>query len=82
MAEDSEIHRRIGDLVAEERELRGRLGRHEISADEEHEHLRDIGAQLDQCWDLLRQRAAAREYGEDPSGARVRSESVVEGYEG
>jgi hypothetical protein len=38
--------------------------------------------ELDQCWDLLRQRRARREFGQDPKGAQVRSPEVVERYEG
>jgi hypothetical protein len=36
---------------------------------------------LDQCWDLLRQRRARRDAGQDPDAATVRSERVVEGYQ-
>jgi hypothetical protein len=61
-------------------------------ADEEHairqegpdgdpERLRDIEVMLDQCWDLLRQRRAKREFGQDPDDAHVRSEQVVEHYQ-
>ncbi|HXU47731.1 MAG TPA: DUF2630 family protein, partial [Candidatus Binatia bacterium] len=35
----------------------------------------------DQCWDLLRQREALREFGKDPDRAQVRSADVVENYE-
>ena len=35
---------------------------------------------LDQCWDLLRQRRARRNVGQDPDAAEVRPENVVEGY--
>jgi hypothetical protein len=35
---------------------------------------------LDQCWDLLRQRRARREFGEDPSGTNARPAPEVEGY--
>ena len=35
---------------------------------------------LDQCWDLLRQRRAKAEYGEDPETADARSTGVVENY--
>jgi hypothetical protein len=37
--------------------------------------------ELDQCWDLLRQRRARREFGQDPNAAKVRPASVVERYE-
>ncbi len=61
-------------------------------ADEEHAirqqgpegdpaRLEDIEVMLDQCWDLLRQRRAKRQYGQDPDEAHVRSEAVVEHYQ-
>ena len=40
-----------------------------------------LKVELDQCWDLLRQRRALREFGEDPNHAKVRPASVVEKYE-
>jgi len=49
---------------------------------EQQRRLRDVQVHLDQCWDLLRQRQARREYGEDPAGAAVRSAETVEGYTG
>ncbi|HKY14529.1 MAG TPA: DUF2630 family protein, partial [Microthrixaceae bacterium] len=36
---------------------------------------------LDQCWDLLRQRRARRDAGEDPDEAMIRPEDMVEEYE-
>jgi hypothetical protein len=71
---------RIRQLVEEERKLRDRLLRHEISEDEEHERLRAIEIALDQCWDLLRQRRALRETGGDPREATIRPPDEVEGY--
>lgn len=79
MAQDNTLAQ-IHDLVAEEKELRARLQRGEISADEENQRLRDIEVALDQCWDLLRQRRALRETGGDPREAEVRPASEVEGY--
>lgn len=46
------------------------------------ERLRRINVELDQCWDLLRQRRALREFSRDPNEAEVRSEQVVEKYKG
>jgi Protein of unknown function (DUF2630) len=43
--------------------------------------LQDIEVMLDQCWDLLRQRRAKRQYGQDPDEAHVRSAQVVEHYQ-
>ena len=44
--------------------------------------LRDVEVQLDQCWDLLRQRRARREFGRNPDDADVRDAGTVEGYTG
>jgi predicted nuclease with TOPRIM domain len=82
MADDPTIRHHISELVEEERELRRRLGRHEIGADEEHARLRAIETELDRCWDLLRQRDARREFGEDPEAAQARPEEIVARYEG
>ncbi len=80
MSNDQEFLAEVNRLVAEERDLRAKLQRHEINADEEHERLRTLEVQLDQCWDLLRQRRALRETGQDPHGARIRPAEDVEGY--
>jgi uncharacterized protein DUF2630 len=78
--EDTEIHNRIEQLVAEEHELYERGGGEGLS-ETEHRRLESIKVGLDQCWDLLRQRRARREAGQDPASARVRDPEVVEGYE-
>ena len=72
----------IHDLVAQEKALRAQLQHGDIGAAEEHERLRRIEIELDQCWDLLRQRRALRETGGDPSAATVRPPGDVEGYLG
>ena len=81
-ATDKDALARIHHLVAEEKTLRAQLQHGEISTSEEHERLRRIETELDQCWDLLRQRRALRETGGDPSGATVRPPGQVEGYLG
>jgi hypothetical protein len=73
---------RIHDLVAEEKSLRQQLQHGDISESEEHDRLRRVETELDQCWDLLRQRRALRETGGDPSAAAVRPADEVEGYIG
>jgi hypothetical protein len=42
--------------------------------------LRRLEETLDQCWDLLRQRRARREYGQDDDLAEARDVNTVEGY--
>jgi hypothetical protein len=54
----------------------------EISESEENKRLRQLEIELDQCWDLLRQRRALRETGGDPRDAAVRPANEVEGYLG
>lgn len=78
--EDISILGRIGDLVAEEKVLRNRhLGN--ALEDPELERLDEVEVELDQCWDLLNQRRALREFDQDPSQASVRDEATVESYE-
>jgi hypothetical protein len=50
--------------------------------EEEVARLKKINVELDQCWDLLRQRRALREFGRNPDEAEVRSASTVERYRG
>ena len=80
MASEQNPLARIHELVDEERELRARLQRKEISAEEEHARLRELEVHLDQCWAQLRQRRALRETGGDPREAQVRPADEVEGY--
>lgn len=82
MSKDSGIHEHISGLIAEEKHLREQLSQGQISEDEEHARLGEVEVQLDQCWDLLRQRDALRSAGENPDNAAVRSPSTVEGYTG
>jgi protein-arginine kinase activator protein McsA len=78
--DDHEIVSRITKLVSEEHELeKTHVGKGLSPA--ETERLRSVEVQLDQCWDLLRQRRARREYGQDPDDAIVRDRDTVEGYQ-
>lgn len=79
---DSSIHAQIDSLIDEEHTLRQRLASGEISVEEENRRLNSVEADLDRCWDLLRQRNARREAGESPADAQARSIDVVEGYRG
>jgi Protein of unknown function (DUF2630) len=78
--DDKSVLSRINGLVDEEHKLREQLRRGEISSDEEHARLRDLEVALDQCWDLLRRRRAAREVGNDPDAEHTHSTGEVEGY--
>jgi Protein of unknown function (DUF2630) len=78
--DDKEILGQIGELVRTERELRARLAAGELTSAQERAALQSAEAALDQCWDLLRQRRAKRESGEDPGLAQPRPAEEVEGY--
>jgi hypothetical protein len=78
--DDNTVLGRIHGLVDEEHKLRQQLGRGEISNDEEHARLKELEEALDQCWDLLRRRRAARDMGENPDTVQAHSTSEVEGY--
>ncbi|HEY1644040.1 MAG TPA: DUF2630 family protein [Streptosporangiaceae bacterium] len=78
--DDKQILGHIDELMATEHRLREKLAAGELSSEEEHAQLRSAEEALDQCWDLLRQRRARREYGEDPSAAVPRPVNEVEGY--
>ena len=77
---DNDTLAHIRDLVAEEKALRAQLQHRDISESEEHDRLHRLEVELDQCWDLLRQRRALRESGGDPRAAEVRPPDEVEGY--
>ncbi|MDQ1439719.1 MAG: hypothetical protein QOK43_3348 [Acidimicrobiaceae bacterium] len=78
--DDVEIVQRIGRLADEEHELE-RSSRAGVGlSDEELARLRQVEVALDQCWDLLRQRRARRNAGQDVDNAAVRPPDVVEGY--
>jgi hypothetical protein len=79
--DDEEIMSRINELIGTEHELRSQLQRGELSSEQERERLRSAEQALDQCWDLLRQRRAKREFGESTEGANARPVSEVEGYQ-
>jgi hypothetical protein len=76
---DGEILGRIDELIAEEHELRSRsVGVGLAGADKDR--LTSVEQQLDQCWDLLRQRRAKTEFHENPDEAAARPVSEVESY--
>ena len=77
---DTQIREHIEELVGEEHRLleHGENG-HLTGAD--RERLDEISVRLDQYWDLLRQRRARRDAGQDPGVAEMREETIVEHYQ-
>jgi trans-2-enoyl-CoA reductase len=74
---DEGVLKHISQLVAEEQAL---YARPEVD-DRSKLRLDALKVELDQCWDLLRQRRALREFDQDPDQAKVRPAAVVEKYE-
>ena len=78
MKEEGKVLSHIQRLVAEEHQL----FEHPKPSADQNKRLADLQVELDQCWDLLRQRRALKETGQKPSEAKVRPANVVKGYEG
>jgi hypothetical protein len=76
---DEQIIETIDNLVAEEHELRQQHVQEPLG-EQEAARLRQLEVSLDQCWDLLRQRRARRQYGNNPDDAEPRDPGVVEHY--
>lgn len=74
---DRSVLGHIDRLVKEEERL---YGQSELT-ESDRARLGELKLQLDQCWDLLRQRRALREFGNDPGKASVRRARIVENYE-
>jgi Protein of unknown function (DUF2630) len=79
--DDQEVLQRIGQLTDDEHRLYQRAAAEHGLSEDEVARLRGLEVLLDQCWDLLRQRRARREFGRDPDGAKVRDATTVERYE-
>ena len=78
---DEDIVQRISRLADEEHALERSHQSGTGLTEEDADRLKEVEVQLDQCWDLLRQRRARRDAGLDPDDAEVRPEGVVEGYQ-
>jgi hypothetical protein len=76
-SKDQPVLGHINQLVKEEE----RLYAQSKITDGDRDRLAKIKVELDQCWDLLRQRRALREFGRDADDAKVRPAKIVENYE-
>ena len=74
---DRSVLQHIEELVSQEHRLQGQ----ESLSEDDRARLRGVQVELDQCWDLLRQRRALRTVGHDPDKAHVRPAEIVEKYE-
>jgi phage shock protein A len=74
---DRSVLRHIEELVSQEHRLQAQVS----LSEEERARLKAVEVELDQSWDLLRQRRALRAAGQDPDKAQVRAPDIVEQYE-
>jgi uncharacterized protein DUF2630 len=80
MPSDEQIQSVIERLENEREEIRRREGASDPNLAQDSERLEEIRLELDQLWDLVRQRKALRDAGEDPNKAHERSRGTVENY--
>jgi predicted nuclease with TOPRIM domain len=80
MPSDEQIREVIDRLEREREQLRRREGATDPNLEQDAARLEEIRVELDQLWDLLRQRQALRDAGDDPDKAHERARSTVENY--
>ena len=78
--DDSDILARIREMVDAEHELRRKMQEDPEEIPDAAQQLRDLEQSLDQCWDLLRQRRAHREFAQNPDDSQPRPREQVERY--
>ncbi|HKN45824.1 MAG TPA: DUF2630 family protein [Propionibacteriaceae bacterium] len=78
--DDSDILARIREMVDAEHELRRKMQENPDEVSDAAGQLHILEESLDQCWDLLRQRRAHREFAQDPNESQARPRQQVEGY--
>ncbi len=77
---DTQVLAQIQALIDEEHELRQQEAQGSVST-EQRAKMRALEEHLDQLWDLLRQRRARREFGQNPDEAHLRPVETVEHYQ-
>lgn len=78
--DDSDILARIREMVDAEHQLRRKMQDDPEEVPDAAQQLRNLEESLDQCWDLLRQRRAHREFAQDPNDSQPRPREQVERY--
>ena len=80
---DESIRDRIEQLVSEEHSLTSREqsdAKSPEALEDDRRRLEEVSIELDRCWDLLRQRRARRDAGQNPDEAHTRDADTVERY--
>ena len=78
--DEHQILSQITALVDQEHQLRTKVLDGSLASAAENEELSALEGALDQCWDLLRQRRAKREFGQNADEATARPVAQVEEY--
>lgn len=74
---DKSVLSHIDQLVKEEERL---YAKGELNVGD-RKRLTELKVELDQYWDVLRQRRALQEFGKNPDNAKKRPAKIVENYE-
>jgi hypothetical protein len=78
---DEQISDHIEALVKEEHALLHQAESDHGLDEDGHARMQQVQVELDQCWDLLRQRRARRAAGQDPDDSSLRTPDTVEHYQ-
>lgn len=81
VADDQDLIAQVNSLATEQHGLFERQSWGE-AGEADRDRLRTLAVELEQLWDLVRQRRARRAAGLDPDGAAVRDELTVKRYLG
>ncbi len=76
---DRDVQGHIEELVAEEHRLLDAAGERKLEP-AEHKRMTEVNVELDRYYDLLRQRRARDEFGQNSESAKLRAEDTVENY--
>jgi hypothetical protein len=74
--QDNSVMMHIKELTEREEHLYGKADLTEDDIKDMHK----VKSELDQYWDLLRQRRAFRDAGDDPNRAKMRSNDTIKNY--
>jgi uncharacterized protein DUF2630 len=78
---DLDLFHHINELASEEERLYASANDGSGLSPEERRRLEEIRVELDRSYDLLHQRQARAEFGQNPDEAELRPEEVVERYQ-
>jgi uncharacterized protein involved in exopolysaccharide biosynthesis len=78
---DEELRQKIDELERELEELRREESHDSGRGPADQARIAHLEGEIEQAWDLIRQRGGRRDAGEDPDGASARPVETIENYE-